>query len=709
MGFLLSGGTFTTLAFPGADSTDASAINSAGQIAGTYTIGGAAHGFLLSGGSYTSVDVPGADDTFLGGVNDSGQIAGSYDIGGNNHAFLLSGGQLTTLDFPGATGTFGAGINNRGVISGFYFDSSGFAHGFQSSGGGFSSFNFPGALNTYDKGSNDFGTAVGFFDHGGASQGFAVPEPGSFALIVAGLCLCVSRARVRGALAAIAKARLGFPVALLIVSAALTPAPIEAQSTGLTFVYPINGQVVGGPNLMLYAFTATPPSGVSVIFDYSADGINFIPLASQDAPDFGIGSYTTGVDLTVLPVGTAFFRARFETDLTGPMVMVQIARPPTASCRVIRLTALSVRYDCSGSQDQNGGITAYMFDFGDGSAPMTSPSPVVTHSYPAFGEYPLTVTETDAIGLSSTLYKQLVLVQLALLQNRPTCGCTAMTVRATGNGVLPDVRRPVCVGGTQNNQACRTPAQVVACVAGGGQCRFTVAPLGPDPMFLSLNFEVAATLARGSDPMLCTEGQLARRTANMTNFKMACTAGRVRPICSNDAGCDTIACQGSNTGVTDCNTQRNQVACTSSGGRCILTCAGGTQNNQACTTVAQAAACLLGGGLCRGRGDGRCTQFPFNGNARGNDDYSLPFPEGPKAHVDDSVIWLDSPGAAFLPLAGAPALRFDADFLSFVNGPAGNCSCHFTFTIDWNGMMYVIPPTGITLVNDAESVNCTVQ
>ncbi len=121
-GFLLSGGSYTTLDVPGSSGTSATGINDAGQIVGYYDVDGAynSHGFLLSGGSYTTLDVPGSNITYAEGINDAGQIVGYYeDSGYRYHGFLLSGGSYTTLDVPGSYGySFAFGINNAGQISG---------------------------------------------------------------------------------------------------------------------------------------------------------------------------------------------------------------------------------------------------------------------------------------------------------------------------------------------------------------------------------------------------------------------------------------------------------------------------------------------------------------------------------------------------------------------------------------------------------------
>ena len=130
-GFLLNGGSFTTLDVPGATATAAFGINAAGQIVGQYAdAGGRFHGFLLSGGSFTTLDAPGATLTLALGINDAGQIVGEYEASGRIHGFLLNGGTFTTIDPPGSTFTDALGINNAGQIVGLYSDAGGRTHGF---------------------------------------------------------------------------------------------------------------------------------------------------------------------------------------------------------------------------------------------------------------------------------------------------------------------------------------------------------------------------------------------------------------------------------------------------------------------------------------------------------------------------------------------------------------------------------------------------
>jgi hypothetical protein len=130
--FTLIDGTYTKVDYPGADYTEANAINSNGDIVGAYGANGVISGFLLSGGTFTSFAVPGAIETGAFGINDAGDIVGEYcttsacettSVG--QQGFLLSGGVYTTITMPGESGTFAFGINNNGVILGEYLDAAG--------------------------------------------------------------------------------------------------------------------------------------------------------------------------------------------------------------------------------------------------------------------------------------------------------------------------------------------------------------------------------------------------------------------------------------------------------------------------------------------------------------------------------------------------------------------------------------------------------
>ena len=136
-GFLLSGGTLTTIAPPGAFSSAASGINDAGQIVGWFSDATGTHGFLLSGLKFTTIDVPGATlGTQALGISATGQIVGvSTDASSVSHGFRLSGGTFSPIDVPAAMGhnTVAHGINTGGQIVGTFVDANGMEHGFVAS------------------------------------------------------------------------------------------------------------------------------------------------------------------------------------------------------------------------------------------------------------------------------------------------------------------------------------------------------------------------------------------------------------------------------------------------------------------------------------------------------------------------------------------------------------------------------------------------
>src|SRR5262245_30377780 len=133
--------TFNTFDDPAAlpGTTYAYGVNDSGQIVGWYYDGsgnGGNHGFLLSGGTYTTLDSGaispshGTPVTFAYGINDLGQIVGTTWQGTNS--FLFSGGTYTTItgDPLATLGNYPSDINDAGQIVGYYIDGRGHYHGY---------------------------------------------------------------------------------------------------------------------------------------------------------------------------------------------------------------------------------------------------------------------------------------------------------------------------------------------------------------------------------------------------------------------------------------------------------------------------------------------------------------------------------------------------------------------------------------------------
>jgi hypothetical protein len=231
-GFVMSGGNYRTLAFPGATGTFPEGINGRGEIVGTYAPPPPNEGlcsFLYSAGHYSTIltacstgrsydiranginnsDVIVADYlnhvsgirrgvVNVNGTNDFGySYAGNLSIGltgiNNNpvpvmvgsysqsggHGLIFQGTEPasgTSFDVPGAQYTNPYGVNDSGRIAGCFTSNS--DHGFVDTAGSFSAIDYPGATRTcaygIDNGSGVDGSydIVGFYDTPGHEHGF---------------------------------------------------------------------------------------------------------------------------------------------------------------------------------------------------------------------------------------------------------------------------------------------------------------------------------------------------------------------------------------------------------------------------------------------------------------------------------------------------------------------------------------------------------
>ncbi|HUB13573.1 MAG TPA: PEP-CTERM sorting domain-containing protein [Acetobacteraceae bacterium] len=182
-GFLLSGGTYSTIGPAGAASAQASGINAAGTIVGYYNVSGSATaGFVDSGGVYGPLfAVSGSTATFGGGINAAGTVAGWYNDATGTHGFasaVSSSFSPTPIDATGAIPgtTIVTGINDAGQVVGYYTGTDNLTHGFIYSGGSFLPLDDPAAGvtgSTYATGINNLGEVVGYYQDAGGSFGFA--------------------------------------------------------------------------------------------------------------------------------------------------------------------------------------------------------------------------------------------------------------------------------------------------------------------------------------------------------------------------------------------------------------------------------------------------------------------------------------------------------------------------------------------------------
>jgi hypothetical protein len=173
---------FSSIDFPGAESTLASGINAAGDIVGFYQRVGEApskgHGFLLRGGTFASIDFPDAAITGARGISPGGDIVGDYTLPGeprlNHHGYLLTRqGEFFKVDFPGHISTIATRILPDGTILGCLHDTDRMStmHGIVASRQGFTEFDLP---TTMHMGATPDGTKIAglFTDMTGRGRGY---------------------------------------------------------------------------------------------------------------------------------------------------------------------------------------------------------------------------------------------------------------------------------------------------------------------------------------------------------------------------------------------------------------------------------------------------------------------------------------------------------------------------------------------------------
>lgn len=162
--------------------------------------------------------------------------------------------------------------------------------------------------------------------------------------------------------------------------------------------------------------------------------------------DFGDGETATGArpahDFLTSGTRTVTLTVTDDEDAQGTasasVTVVRHNAAPTASFTAT-CSFLVCSFDAAASADADGTVTAYRWDFGDGSAPGTGPAP--THAFATAGDLEVTLTVEDDEGSSG----------------------------ATTRTVSPVAARPVLLAGSSVNQGnVSTPNAVVPAATGAG-------------------------------------------------------------------------------------------------------------------------------------------------------------------------------------------------------------------------------------------------
>jgi hypothetical protein len=283
-------------------------------------------------------------------------------------------------------------------------------------------------------------------------------------------------------------------------------------ASAFELVFPEANTVVNVGTLVVAELSVDFPrdqvDGVS--FEFSFDGFNWLKITGV-APD-GVAEFAALWNAGFFPAGDYFLRAAL-TEENGQVtisntVPVHLNEQPIAVAVASAIqNGLRVHFDASASQDKDGQIVNYEWDFGDGT---TGEGSIVEHEYTRRGVYGISITIRDDLQGESTAHYVLAIARPGSIKfkEKENCGCRTMKIKDNGDVVGPLNFGPETRTGIPPAEQGKLGAYHGPTVVGQ-----------PDQLDMTKNefavktrFEVIAGLHDLSKPQLCAEGQRTQRT-----------------------------------------------------------------------------------------------------------------------------------------------------------------------------------------------------
>jgi YVTN family beta-propeller protein len=157
-----------------------------------------------------------------------------------------------------------------------------------------------------------------------------------------------------------------------------------------------------GPKPLTVTFNAaasTDPDGAVTAFTFDfGDGTSATTTSATVNHTYEAdGQYTASLVVTDDDGATSTNSATVNIEVKNqPPTAALSASPPKGKA------PLTVTFNAAASTDPDGAVTAFTFDFGDGTLPVTTTSPTVDHIYTTEGEFTAGLVVTDDKGAAST-------------------------------------------------------------------------------------------------------------------------------------------------------------------------------------------------------------------------------------------------------------------------------------------------------------------